>query len=190
MRRLLLTGAIVFIAPGTSAQAAIACILAVVSSTVALYCQPHVDARDGQIYTLGAIVIFLSMFRSLAIKTDVSTETNSSRDAFAVILILLNIGMVIAAVVQVALVGERAIKTGQQNSIFGMLNRGRSYSTSRKLQQQHQRSFTLSTKTNQLKMIVMALIRVPVSSTHRHKLLLCSADGATAVYYRSRLMLY
>jgi hypothetical protein len=132
MRRLLLTGAIVFIAPGTSAQAAIACILAVVSSTVALYCQPHQDARDGQIYTLGAIVIFFSMFLSLAINTDVSTETNSSRDAFAVILILLNIGMVIAAVVQVALVGERAIKTGQQDSIFGLLDRGRSYSTSRK----------------------------------------------------------
>jgi hypothetical protein len=39
IRRLLLTGAIVFIAPGTSAQAAVACVT-VISIIVALYCQP------------------------------------------------------------------------------------------------------------------------------------------------------
>jgi hypothetical protein len=77
MRRLLLTGAIVFTAPGTSAQAAIACILAMVSIVVALYCQPHADTLDGQIYTVGTVIIFLSMFLSLAMRSDISTETDA-----------------------------------------------------------------------------------------------------------------
>jgi hypothetical protein len=120
MRRLLLTGAIVFIAPGTAAQAAIACALAVVSLAIALYCQPHVDARDGQIYTGGAMIIFLSMFLSLLMKANVSTETKSSQAAFALVLVVLNIAMVIAAVVQVALVGHRAITSSRQNSVLGL----------------------------------------------------------------------
>jgi hypothetical protein len=64
MRRLLLTGAVVFIAPGTPAQAAVACILAVVSAIVAVYLRPHADTLDGKIYTVGAMIIFLSMFLS------------------------------------------------------------------------------------------------------------------------------
>jgi hypothetical protein len=120
MRRLLLTGAIVFIAPGTAAQAAIACVLAVVSLAVALYFQPHFDPHDGQIYTGGAMIIFLSMFLSLLMKTDVSTETNSSQAAFALVLVVLNIAMVIAAVVQVALVSRRAIGSSRQNSMYGL----------------------------------------------------------------------
>jgi ABC-type multidrug transport system fused ATPase/permease subunit len=120
MRRLLLTGAIVFIAPGTVAQAAVACVLAVVSAIIAVYCQPHVDARDGQIYTGGAMIIFLSMFLSLLMKTDVRTGTSSSQAAFALVLVVLNIAMVIAAVVQVALVGHRAYTDSRQNSVLGL----------------------------------------------------------------------
>jgi hypothetical protein len=52
MRRWLLRGAVVFIAPGTAAQAAIACVFAMFSIVVALYCQPHADMLDGRIYTL------------------------------------------------------------------------------------------------------------------------------------------
>jgi hypothetical protein len=64
MRRLLLTGAIVFIKPGTRAQVTVACILAMVSLTIALHCRPHADSLDGRIYTVGAMIIFLSMFLS------------------------------------------------------------------------------------------------------------------------------
>jgi hypothetical protein len=108
MRRLLLTGAIVFIAPGTRAQAAVACILSMVSLTVALRCRPHADCSDGRIYTVGAMIIFLSMFLSLAMKTDGSSETNASQQAFAVVLVVLNVVMAVAAVVQMLLVAHRA----------------------------------------------------------------------------------
>jgi hypothetical protein len=129
MRRLLLTGAIVFIAPGTSAQAAVACVLAVASLTIAVYCRPHAEALDGQIYTVGAVIIFLSMFLSLAMKTNVSSETHSSQDAFAVVLVVLNIVMIIVAVVQVALVGHRALTSTRQNSVLGLRKIGRTLSS-------------------------------------------------------------
>jgi hypothetical protein len=130
VRRLLLTGAIVFIAPGTSAQAAVACVLAVASLTIAVYCRPHAEALDGQIYTVGAVIIFLSMFLSLAMKTNVSTETHSSQDAFAVVLVVLNVVMIIVAVVQVGLVGHRAITSSRQNSVLGLRKVGHSRSRS------------------------------------------------------------
>jgi hypothetical protein len=119
LRRLLLTGAIVFVKPGTRAQVTIACILAVISLTVALYCQPHVDTLDGQIYTVGALIIFLSMFLSLAMKTDSTTETKASQNAFAVVLIILNVIMIGAAVLQMILVGRRPYMS-RQNSVLGI----------------------------------------------------------------------
>jgi hypothetical protein len=120
IRRLLLTGAVVFIAPGTSAQAAVACVLAVVSLATALYCKPHAEKLDGAIYTIGALIVFLSMFLSLAMKADISKETSASQHAFAVVLVLLNIGMIVAALVQIVLVGHRAY-LARQNSVLGIV---------------------------------------------------------------------
>jgi hypothetical protein len=119
IRRLLLTGAIVFIAPGTSAQAAIACILAVISMAVALYCHPHADSLDANIYTTGAMIVFLSMFLSLAINSDISKEDHQSQKAFAIVLVILNIVLLLAAFVQIVLVGRRAWY-GRQTSVLGL----------------------------------------------------------------------
>jgi hypothetical protein len=104
------SGAIVFIAPGTRAQATVACVLAVFSMAIALQCRPHEDTADGQVYTIGAVVIFLSMFLSLAVKTDSSGETEASEHAFAVVLIVLNIVMAGAALVQMAFVVRKAYR--------------------------------------------------------------------------------
>eukprot|EP00953_Heterococcus_sp_UTEX-ZZ885_P008669 5174-Heterococcus_DN1.PRE.7 len=123
MRRLLLTGAVVFIAPGTSAQAAIACILAVVSMVTAVYFRPHADTLDGTIYLVGAMIIFLSMFLSLAMKVDISSETHYNQDAFGIVLLLLNVVMIVTALVQMYLVAHRAYSSAQQkNSMYGTRN--------------------------------------------------------------------
>jgi hypothetical protein len=120
MRRLLLTGAVVFIAPGTSAQAAIACILAVVSMVTAVYFRPHADTLDGTIYLVGAMIIFLSMFLSLAMKVDISSETHYNQDAFGIVLLLLNVVMIVTALVQMSLVAHRAYSSAKQkNSMYG-----------------------------------------------------------------------
>jgi hypothetical protein len=120
IRRLLLTGAVVFIAPGTSAQAAVACVLAVVSLATGLYCRPHAEKLDGAIYTIAALVVFLSMFLSLAMKANISKETSDSQHAFAVVLVLLNVGMIVAALVQIVLVGCRAY-LARQNCVSGLV---------------------------------------------------------------------
>eukprot|EP00953_Heterococcus_sp_UTEX-ZZ885_P008097 4861-Heterococcus_DN1.PRE.2 len=110
VRRLLLTGAVVFIVPGTAAQAAISCIMAVFTMVVALYYKPHYDPLDGQIYTGGSVIIFLSMFLSLAMRTDVSNETHYSQNVFAIVLVVLNGVMLAAACFQVLFVGYRAMR--------------------------------------------------------------------------------
>jgi hypothetical protein len=124
VRRLLLTGAIVFIAPGTTAQAAISCILAVISMAVAMQCKPHASYLDGYLYIVGALIIFFSMFMSLAMKTDISKETNESQDAFAVVLIIMNAFMIGATIVRIILVGRKAydFKNGSNNNSNSSIN--------------------------------------------------------------------
>jgi hypothetical protein len=85
--------------------------MAVFSMVVTLYYRPHVDPRDGQIYMVGALIIFLSMFLSLAMRTDVSNETHYSQSVFAVVLVVLNGVMLTAACFQVLLVGYRAMRS-------------------------------------------------------------------------------
>jgi len=106
-RRLLLTGALVFIAPGTTAQADAACLLAFLTMIVALYVQPHADPLDGMVYYGGCLNIFLSTFLSSAMKADVSKETQDSQKAFDVILILLNIFVLVATVGHMASIAFR-----------------------------------------------------------------------------------
>jgi hypothetical protein len=119
VRRLLLTGAVVFIVPGTAAQAAIACVMAVFTMGVAQYYKPHADPLDGQIYTGGSVIIFLSMFLSLAMRTDVSNETHYSQNVFAIVLVVLNVSMLAAACVQVVYVGYRAMRPTQRPAAAG-----------------------------------------------------------------------
>jgi hypothetical protein len=67
-RRLLLTGFVVFIFPGTAAQAAVACMLAAVSMVVEAKFNPLLESTDAMLYMTGCIIIFLSMFMSLLIR--------------------------------------------------------------------------------------------------------------------------
>ncbi|CAM9544365.1 unnamed protein product, partial [Choristocarpus tenellus] len=60
-RRLLLTGYLVFIFPNTAGQAAVACVLSMVTVTVFAFLRPFVDERDSKAYVLGALIVFLSM---------------------------------------------------------------------------------------------------------------------------------
>jgi hypothetical protein len=52
-------------------------------------------------------------------KTDNSSETKSSQNTFAVVLIILNVIMIGAAVLQMILVGRRAYMS-RQNSVLGI----------------------------------------------------------------------
>jgi hypothetical protein len=58
----------VFIFPGTAAQAAVACVLALMSLVAVAKLDPLADATDAMLYMTGCIIIFLSMFMSLLIR--------------------------------------------------------------------------------------------------------------------------
>jgi hypothetical protein len=75
VRRLLLTGFVVFIFPGTAAQAAVACMLAVLSMVVEAKFNPLLESTDAMLYMTGCIIIFLSMFMSLLIRGEAQCTT-------------------------------------------------------------------------------------------------------------------
>jgi hypothetical protein len=123
IRRLLLTGTMVFIFPNTTAQPAIACLLAAIAVVLVLWWNPHADSMDARIYVVGAIIVFLSVFLSLLVKVQADAAAiavfRGSR-TYSATLIVLNILMVLAAIAQLALVGSRA-RLAQRPSLRGLL---------------------------------------------------------------------
>jgi hypothetical protein len=113
-RRLLLTGGIVFIAPGTAAQAASACMLAFISMVIAMYIQPHKDSADGLLYYAGCINIVLSTFLSVCMKVDISVETQDSQKAFDILLVTLNGFTLFATLVQMGYSSYIAVKHARE----------------------------------------------------------------------------
>ncbi|CAM9662612.1 unnamed protein product, partial [Choristocarpus tenellus] len=95
-RRILLTGALIFIEPQSAAQAATACIFAFLSLLGFELLRPHLDEGDSWLYRLGCVIIFFSNFLGLLIKVNVSEEDNISQKIFGVLLIIVNIGLLFA----------------------------------------------------------------------------------------------
>ncbi|CAM9909015.1 unnamed protein product [Ectocarpus sp. 4 AP-2014] len=93
-RRILLTGALIFIAPHTAAQAAIACMFAFASLLGFELLRPHLDPADSWLYRLGCVIIFLSNFLALLIKADTAGEGNHS--VLGGIMVAINIFLILA----------------------------------------------------------------------------------------------
>jgi hypothetical protein len=123
VRRLLLTGTMVFIFPNSTARPVIACLLAASAVVLVLWWNPHADSMDARIYVLGAIIVFLSVFLSLLVKVqdDAAAAVAVFRGAetYSATLIALNILMVLAAIAQLVLVGKRAW-LAQRPSFMGL----------------------------------------------------------------------
>jgi hypothetical protein len=122
IRRLLLTGTMVFIFPNTTAQPAIACLLAASAVVLVLWWKPHADSMDASIYVLGAIIVFLSVFLSLLVKIQADAAAAVAvfhgTKTYTATLIALNVLMVLAAFAQLVLVGKRAL-VAQRPSLRG-----------------------------------------------------------------------
>lgn len=80
-RRLLLTGCLVFILPNSAGQAAVACVLAVLTVGVFALVNPYSDANDHRAYTLGALTIFLTMFMGLVVRVSVGVGVGIGRES-------------------------------------------------------------------------------------------------------------
>jgi hypothetical protein len=74
IRRVLLTGIVVFIYPNSAAQPAITCIMAFISLAATLGFAPHSDTMGSNVYITGAVIILLSIHLTLLLKVDVSKD--------------------------------------------------------------------------------------------------------------------
>jgi hypothetical protein len=113
IRRMFLTGFIVFIYPNTATQAAVGCVFAVVSMVLISWTQPHAERRDCMLYLASCIVIALSFYLMLMIRVDVSGENSQNQNAFSGVLIVLSIALVLTALWQVVTLSHEAFSNAK-----------------------------------------------------------------------------
>jgi hypothetical protein len=121
VRRLLLTGVLVFFMwSSTAIQAAIGCLLAVVAvlAAVVLIYRPHKDTWDQSAYLLGSTVIFLTLLMALLIQAGVSAADSRGMRAFAAVLIILCLSVLVFAVVQMAVAERRRYLLARDTSLL------------------------------------------------------------------------
>jgi hypothetical protein len=100
IRRLALTGFLVFILPGTAGQSAVACIFAGLSLGVFGLVQPYADTSDSNDYWFGTWILFLSTFIALVLKGDNSSESAYYNKFMAVVLVVFNVLLLSSAAIQ------------------------------------------------------------------------------------------
>lgn len=103
-RRVLLTGAVVFIYPNTSAQVAVTLIIAFAFAMTSEALAPFASRWDTWISRMGHVVVFVSMYVALLLKVNVSQETSSSQKVFEAVLVAAHCGMVVAVVVETVVI--------------------------------------------------------------------------------------
>ena len=112
-RRIALTGLVVFIYPGSTAQVAIGALLAFVFTSLSEITSPFAKPLDAWLYRTGTWVIFLSMYLALLLKMDTTDENSHSQDVFAGLLIAAHGGMVLVVIANTiisALKGFREVR--------------------------------------------------------------------------------
>jgi hypothetical protein len=97
VRRLLLTGLLAFKLPGSAGQSAVACTIAFVTIVIYGFVHPHKSSDDQVAYTLGASIIFVTMFASLLGEAQYS---DSSGHVISILLIALNVVLALMALAQ------------------------------------------------------------------------------------------
>lgn len=121
VRRLCMTGLVVFLFPGTAAQISLTCLLALGSIVVICIYRPHSEWIDRALYISGALLVYLTMYVGLNMMVDVGNETHQSQAAFSALLITLHIGMTVAALINMCLVAKATVVARQDSFISGVV---------------------------------------------------------------------
>ena len=100
VRRISLTGAVVFIYSNTAAQIAVTLVMAFDFAMVSEGLAPYDSRWDCWINRTGHVIVFMSMYIALLLKVEVSSERDSSQDLLASILVAAHACMVLAVVVE------------------------------------------------------------------------------------------
>lgn len=99
-RRIVLTGAVVFIYPNDTAQIAITIINSFFFFAVSEVLSPYESVADTWVSRSGHVLIFFSMFDVLLLRVDVSQESSDSQKVLAGVLIVGHLVMIVAVVAE------------------------------------------------------------------------------------------
>ena len=110
-RRLMLTGVLVFIKPGSISQIVWALLMSVLACTMSAFWCPYVDNRDDYVAILASVVLVVNLSAAILIKTDVVGEDKYNlppdgtdgynQETFDWLLLMFNLSVLGAAVVVV-----------------------------------------------------------------------------------------
>lgn len=100
VRRVSLTSVVAFIEPNSTAQIAIMLLIGVAYAVFAEVLSPFLSVWDKWIARAGHVIVFLSMYTALLLKANMAGELHDSRTVFAVLLVVLHVGLVIAVLAQ------------------------------------------------------------------------------------------
>ncbi|KAG5192406.1 hypothetical protein JKP88DRAFT_284355 [Tribonema minus] len=98
-RRVLLTGILVFIAPGTPGQAAVSMLMAFVALLAFMAVRPHRDHAMHQQYLLGALIVYFASTNALLLDLNIS-QSAQSQTVVGILLVVLSVVLIVAAAVQ------------------------------------------------------------------------------------------
>ncbi|CAM9400274.1 unnamed protein product, partial [Choristocarpus tenellus] len=103
VRRIMLTGVVVFIYPNSAAQVAITFFLALGFLWLTEVLRPYQKESDAWLSRVGHFVVLSSMYVALLLKVDVSDENGASQDVFSIVLIVSNCCMFLAVIAEALL---------------------------------------------------------------------------------------
>lgn len=102
-RRIVLTGAAVFVLPNSVEQIAIILLLAVVFTFISESLSPFGTNSDMRLYRWGNAIVLASMYVALILKAGLTDAGSQSSSAMTVLLIAANVFLMVTVVVQAAL---------------------------------------------------------------------------------------
>jgi len=101
LRKLLITGLVVFMMPGTPSQLAIGCLLAMASLIAYVHFQPYNDKSNGYLQLSCQIAIFVTLFAGLIIVANVAKEDGYNQSSFGGMIVAFEIFPIIIGVMHV-----------------------------------------------------------------------------------------
>eukprot|EP00003_Mantamonas_plastica_P021693 TRINITY_DN3548_c0_g2_i1.p1 TRINITY_DN3548_c0_g2~~TRINITY_DN3548_c0_g2_i1.p1 ORF type:complete len:1215 (-),score=279.89 TRINITY_DN3548_c0_g2_i1:292-3936(-) len=102
IRKLALTGALIFIAPGSASQVSVALLICFLAVVLHANLQPFVEDVDDNLQTAALTQLFICLFAGLTLKTGISTTDGYDEPLLTGLLIILNSAVFILGMLAIA----------------------------------------------------------------------------------------
>ena len=100
IRRALLVSVVVFFNPNSASQIAVTLILAFTFVVISESLDPYASRWNTWLSRTGHVVVFFTVYVALLLKVNVSSERRDSQRAFEVVLVVFNVCMIVAVIIQ------------------------------------------------------------------------------------------